>query len=136
MRRLQSFRGAVRLRPTLTLPTQTGPGDALEISGHLRQSHRVVAGLLPMQLPRPLCVVGRAADTDAIRLGLREKRCLLLTGGPGEGKSTLACAVGAALWDEGAYQQGVCELDMTGGRLAPLCAIGVFIARLTQDHLV
>ena len=42
--------------------------------------------------------------------------CVLLTGGPGEGKSTLARAVGAALWDEGAYQQGVFELDMTGGQ--------------------
>jgi hypothetical protein len=97
---------------------------ALISSSHLPQSHLVAAGLLPMQLPRPPCVVGRAADMDAVRLGLHEKRCVLLTGGPGEGKSTLACAVGTALWDGGAYQRGAFELDMTGGQVA-MRAIGM-----------
>jgi Mrp family chromosome partitioning ATPase len=92
--------------------------DALKKFGHLPQSHRVAGGLLPMQLPRPRCMVGRAADMDAVRLGLRKERCVLLTGGPGEGKSTLACAVGVALWDEGAYQHGAFELDMTGRQRA------------------
>ena len=86
--------------------------DALKRSGHLPRSHGSTAGALPMQLPRPPVVVGRKSDMDAIRLGLREKRCVLLTGGPGEGKSTLAGAVGAALWDEGAYKQGAFKLDM------------------------
>jgi hypothetical protein len=99
----------------------------LKSSGHLPQSHGSTAGAPPMQLPRPPCVVGRGADMDAVRKGLREKRCVLLTGGPGEGKSTLACAVGAALWDEGAYQRGAFELDMTGGQRAPVACGGVVL---------
>jgi hypothetical protein len=114
--------------------------DELIRSSHLAQSRRVAAGLLPMQLQRPGCVVGRGADMDAVRLGLQEKRCVLLTGGPGEGKSTLACAVGAALWDEGAYQQGAFSLDMTGGQRAPVACEGraawpVWGASLAVGHV-
>jgi hypothetical protein len=95
--------------------------DALKRSGHLPQSHGIPASAPPMQLPRAPFVVGRGADMEAVRQGLRDKNCVLLTGGPGEGKSTVARAVGAALWhDEGAYQQGAFEIDMTGGQDSPV----------------
>jgi hypothetical protein len=96
---------------------------ALISSGHLPRSHGITVGALPMQLPIPPLVVGRRADMDAVRVGLQDKHCVLLTGGPGEGKSTVARAVGTALWDAGAYKQGAFELDMTSEQGAR--AIGV-----------
>ncbi len=78
---------------------------------HLRRGTHPL--LLPMFLPRET-LVGRELEVARVKERLVECRSGLLWGGPGEGKTSLARAVGAVGYDQGLFPAGVFEVDLQG----------------------
>ncbi len=72
--------------------------------------------LVPMLLPRPdHTLVGRDEHVGSICAALQQGRSVLVHGGPGEGKTSVARAAGVSAWDKGTFPAGAYEVDLTGG---------------------
>lgn len=91
--------------------------QALKRMGRLPADHpRTDPSRLPLRLPHPPdSLTGRVQQREEMLQQLREKRCIQVWGGPGEGKTTLVRAIGRQLFWRGVFPHGAFELDMTGG---------------------
>jgi hypothetical protein len=59
-------------------------------------------------------LIGRHTELEAVLDGLRERRCIVISGGPGEGKTTLAQEAVWRLWEQKALPGGAYAVDLTG----------------------
>jgi Cdc6-like AAA superfamily ATPase len=83
-----------------------------------------VVGRLPenYSLGMPQChvpsnahrLVGRQAELQELLDGLRERRCVVISGGPGEGKTALAQEAVQTLWSKKALPGGAYVVDLNG----------------------
>jgi ABC-type transport system involved in cytochrome bd biosynthesis fused ATPase/permease subunit len=80
--------------------------------GYQRPSRRVDS---PMNLTRLASVViGREGEQQEIMRQLQKGKAVVLWGGPGEGKSTLAMDAACTLYKSGALPGGALSVDLTG----------------------
>jgi predicted ATP-dependent serine protease len=83
-----------------------------------------VVGRLPenYSLGMPQChvpsnahrLVGRQAELQELLDGLRERGCVVISGGPGEGKTALAQEAVQTLWSKRALPGGAYVVDLNG----------------------
>ncbi len=59
-------------------------------------------------------LVGREAELEAVLKGLHAKRCVIFTGGPGEGRTALALEAVQSLLDQEALPGGALTVDLAG----------------------
>jgi putative protein kinase ArgK-like GTPase of G3E family len=90
------------------------------LPGYARKDPRMLPIFL--NIDRSKQVVGRSQEQQQIREGLTgEQRHVVITGGPGEGKTTLARFVVKQMFEEGYFPAGVFEVDLTGRRAGGAC---------------
>lgn len=102
-------------------------GDQADAAAYACVKHLVRMGHLPPGygprdpacLPRlvanpVMALVGREAELGKICMGLRERKRVLVVGGPGEGKTALLRTAALQVYDEGTLPAGVFEIDLTG----------------------
>lgn len=72
----------------------------------------------------PVMLQGRDQEKKKVREALLETRLCVIEGGPGEGKTALAEAVGQLMFNAGNFPGGIYEVDLRGkqeGVLHPIC---------------
>ena len=83
-----------------------------------------VVGRLPegysLGMPRcfvpsnPCSLIGRAKEEQQVLDGLQKNRCVIISGGPGEGKSALAQKVVWDMWERGELPGGAYPVNLAG----------------------
>jgi hypothetical protein len=64
-------------------------------------------------------VVGREQAQQDMLGALRKRKAVILWGGPGEGKSTLAVDTAYKMWEDGEVKGGALRVDLTGTHQLP-----------------
>jgi phosphate starvation-inducible protein PhoH len=87
--------------------------------GYQRPSSSVdsqgAAAVAPLNLTRLASVViGREVEQQKIMQHLQKGKAVILRGGPGEGKSTLAMDAACTLYESGAVSRGALSVDLSG----------------------
>ena len=59
-------------------------------------------------------LLGRAKEEQEVLAGLQKNRCVIISGGPGEGKTALAQKVVWDMWERGELQGGAYPVNVAG----------------------
>ncbi len=72
----------------------------------------------------PCSLFGRAEEEQQVLDGLQKHRCVIISGGPGEGKTALAQKVVWDMWERRELPGGACPVNLAGkSRLVPALSV-------------
>ena len=77
----------------------------------------------------PCSLIGRAEEVQQVLKSLQEHRCVIISGGPGEGKTALAQKVVWDMWERGELPGGAYPVNLAGtlvNRPECQCSSGTF----------
>ena len=66
----------------------------------------------------PGSLLGQAKEQQEVLDGLQKNRCVIISGGPGEGKTAMAQKVVWDLWERGELPGGAYPVNLAGTRLS------------------